>query len=201
MASRLRGRSDPGGRAAREAAPGRSKSRLPEGPRSDTATSQLPAGQAPRAGRDPNGGAGLEGGRSAPHLGPRRLLGQKRFPCVLCFPGHRNLDSPGKKDPNTGLPTARHSPGGLGTCVPHQQWAVAQVANVIDVLSPRDASPGRGPSAAGLVRGSLQMFETSRAASLNPAHPAVLVGVFRIRLVSKLSCPAANGGHVAQLPE
>lgn len=86
-----------------------------------------------------------------------------------------------------------HSPGGLGTCVPHQQWAVAQVANVIDVLSPRDASPGRGPSAAGLVRGSLQMFETSRAASLNPAHPAVLVGVFRIRLVSKLSCPAANG--------
>lgn len=58
-----------------EAAPRRSKSRLPEGPRCDTATSQLPAGQAPRAGRDPNGGAGREGGCSAPHLGPRRLLG------------------------------------------------------------------------------------------------------------------------------
>lgn len=53
-----------------------------------------------------------------------------------------------------------HSPGGLGTCVPRQQGVEAQVANVIDVLSPRDASPERGPSAAGLLRGSLQMFET-----------------------------------------
>lgn len=90
---------------------------------------------------------------------------QKRFPRVV-FDGcsaslHTGIFIPLEKRIQTlGFQLQGHSPGGLGTCVPHQQWVVAQVAYVTDVLSPRDASPERGPSAAGHLRGSLQMFET-----------------------------------------
>lgn len=90
---------------------------------------------------------------------------QKRFPRVVFDACSASLDTGifiplEKKNPNTGLPTARAQSWGLGTCVPHQQWVVAQVAYVTDMLSPRDAPPERGPSAAGHLRGSLQMLET-----------------------------------------